>query len=131
MTTYSPSGAPGRLRVYVALCSLRDFTAPSWPRADFAACSHAVLVSAALSSGDAVSQLSPYFPASTSASHAFAASCALLTASPCCAQASGPIRTDAARQTPAMSFFIPDLLQAATTSLFMSDLSPAGSGRKA
>jgi hypothetical protein len=48
MTTYSASGAPGRLRVKVADLSLRDLRAPSGERTDLRVFSQSAFVIAAL-----------------------------------------------------------------------------------
>src|SRR6266851_6271025 len=65
MTTYSPSGALGRVRAKVADLRVRDFKAPSGARAARIAFSQSAFVIAVLKSVEAPVQLSAYFPLSS------------------------------------------------------------------
>src|SRR5712691_7016879 len=99
MTTYSPSGAPGRVRAKVADLRVRDFKAPSGERALPAAFSQSAFVIAVLKRVEAPFQLSAYFPLSVMTSHALAEACALGTASDSAAWAGKPTRRRIATST--------------------------------
>src|SRR5467141_3747769 len=90
MTTYSPSGASGRVRAKLADLRVRDFKAPSGERALPAAFSQSAFVIAVLKRVEAPFQLSAYFPLSVMTSHALAEACALGTASDSAARAGKP-----------------------------------------
>src|SRR5690606_3135834 len=80
-TTYSPSGAPGSEVVNVALLSVRDTTFPKVPRAAAMPLLQVSWLATPLESEAARSQLSSYWPASTSAIQSSAARVAAPTAS--------------------------------------------------
>src|SRR5215831_3428798 len=90
MTTYSPSGAPGRVRANVADLSVRDFRAPRGARAARIAFSQSGRVIAVLKRLEAPFQLSAYFPLSVRASQALAETWAFGTASDSAAWAGTP-----------------------------------------
>src|SRR5512136_865967 len=99
MTTYSPFGAYSSSVVYFFHASLRDLTIPNGVRKLTNCASHLSLVTRPLKYGESASQLSRYLPASTSASHALAASSALFSAASFCAQAGLHARTQATATT--------------------------------
>src|SRR5262249_54063082 len=81
MMTYFPSGAPGAFPVYVFDLSLRETTRPRGPRTAFTCCFQASWGTAPLKRDEASVQESPYFPASTSWSHAVALASAAVSSS--------------------------------------------------
>jgi hypothetical protein len=103
--TYSPSGAPGTLRVTVADCSFLDFNAPNGARAFAAALCHCDWGTCWRNDVDAASQLAEYLPVSTSPSHANAADSAAVSewSDPL---ASGAVPTSTAKERIANANFI-------------------------
>src|SRR5207244_11332750 len=77
MTTYSPSGAPGRVRAKVADLRVRDFKAPSGARVARVAFSQSAVVIAVLKSLEAPFQPPGYLPLYVAASDAWPRACAL------------------------------------------------------